>query len=595
MNLVRRFGGRVGRQYAATVLTATVVAALACSPGDKGTGPVLPPTPTPNPTITKAAFLADVNVRTGKITIRAPEVTVTGLSNGRLTSSRGFNASVEAPDWSLVGGDVIDVTSSNFFASTVGQFTPGKVRVTFDVNLTNKLNGVELIGPTIFPTPPAGSTGILLFPYAITVATTSGGTSTGGQGNDVIVVLPSYGLVAPSTDWNGAPHNFFNDTGCPSGATPSDCFRYEEYAAPLSPGATSSASGVGFDIDPTVGQFTAALIVAADLHNAGATPTGTIAGSVTSPQLGALNNVTVSATGGFSGTTNGSGAYSIANVNIGPRTVSLSNLPSGCTDPGSQSTTVTNGATSTVNFTVTCPVPTGSVTGTISFTGASPSPTGITVTVTPTGGSALAGVNPNAGGVYTRTNVPVGSGSGSVALSTLPAGCSNPGAGSYSGLTSGGSATVNFTVACTPPPAGYQYTGSAIDNGATVTISFSINMSTFDDPAVTGPENIGVIDGQFTYNSTRLSAPVCISVAGSALQVAASNISTPGTVIFTAVNSTSAAAGQGTNGVISCTFTDAGGAAFTTSTTVFVASDFLGNLDYLAPTNHVLVTDANVP
>ena len=47
-----------------------------------------------------------------------------------------------------------------------------------------------------------------------------------------------------------------------------------------------------------------------------------------------------------------------------------------------------------------------------------------------------------------------------------------------------------------------------MDNGATVTITFSINMSTFDDPAITGPENIGVIDGSFTYNSTRLTSPV---------------------------------------------------------------------------------------
>ena len=227
MNLVRRLGGRVGRRCVATALSATVVAALACNPGDKGTGPVLPPTPTPNPQITKAAFLADVNVRTGKVTIKAPEVTVNGLSAGAFTGPKGLNASVEAPDMSLVGGDVVDVTSSNFFASTVGQFQPGKVRVTFDVNLTNKLNGrANCIGPTVFPTPPAGTTGPLMFPYDITVAITSGGTSTGGQGNDVIVVLPSYGLVAPSTDWDGAPHNFFNDTGCPSGGTtPSDCFR----------------------------------------------------------------------------------------------------------------------------------------------------------------------------------------------------------------------------------------------------------------------------------------------------------------------------------------------------------------------------------
>src|SRR5262245_44638583 len=590
MNLVRRFGGRAGRRCVATVLSATVVAAIACNSGDKGTGPVLPPSPTPNPSITKAAFLADVNVRTGKITIKAPEVTVNTLSGGAFKGPKGINASLEAPDMSLVGGDVVDVTSSNFFASTVGQFLPGKVRVTFDVNLTNKLTGVELLGPTVFPDPPAGTTGPLLFPYAITVATTSGGTSTGGQGNDVIVVLPSYGLVAPSSDWDGAPHNFFNDTGCPSGGTtPSDCFPYEEYTAPISPGATTTSKSVGFDLDPTVGQFTVALIVAADLHNAGATPTGTIAGTVTSPHLGNLRGVTVNVTGGFTGTTGAAGDYSISSVNVGPRTVSLANLPAGCTTPAAQSTTVSNGATSTVNFTVTCPVPTGTVTGTISFTGASPSPTGISVVVTPTGGSALGAVNPTAGGVYTRSNVPVGTGAGSVALSNLPSGCSNPGAGSYTGLTSGGSKTVDFTVACTPPPAGYQYTGAAVDNGATVTITFSINMSTFDDPAITGPENIGVIDGQFTYNSSRLSAPVCVSVTGSALGVAASNVSTPGTVVFTAVNTTSAVAGQGTNGVIQCTFTDAGGAGFSTTSSLFVASDFLGNLDYLAPTNHIIV------
>ncbi|HEU5155173.1 MAG TPA: hypothetical protein VFU03_10615, partial [Gemmatimonadales bacterium] len=368
----------------------------------------------------------------------------------------------------------------------------------------------------------------------------------------------------------------------------------EEYPSPISPGATTPSRSVGFDIDPTVGQFTVALIIAADLHNAGATPTGTIAGTVSSPQLGALSGVTVNVTGGFTGTTGAAGDYSISGVNVGPRTVSLANLPSGCT-AGSQSTTVSNGATSTVDFSVTCPGPTGSVTGTISFTGASPSPTGISVVVTPTGGSALGAVNPNAGGVYTRNGVPVGTGAGSVALSNLPSGCSNPGPGSYTGLTNGGSKTVDFTVACTPPPAGYQYTGTAVDNGSTVTITFSINMSTFDDPAISGPENIGVIDGQFTYNAARLSAPVCGSVAGSGLSIPASNTTTPGTVVFTAINTTSAVAGQGTNGVIQCTFTDAGGAGFSTVTSIFVASDFLGNLDYLAPTNHVLITEANVP
>src|SRR5262249_39069940 len=146
-------------------------------------------------------------------------------------------------EMSLVGGDVVTLTSSNFVASAVGAFTPGKVRVTFNINVTNKLNGVQLIGPTVFPAAPAGTTGPLLFPYDIAVAVTSGGTATGGQGNDIIVTLPSYGLVAPSTDWDGAPHNFFNDTGCPAGSN--DCYRWEEFPGPIFPGSTTIAKSVG--------------------------------------------------------------------------------------------------------------------------------------------------------------------------------------------------------------------------------------------------------------------------------------------------------------------------------------------------------------
>lgn len=214
--------------------------------------------------------------------------------------------------------------------------------------------------------------------------------------------------------------------------------------------------------------------------------------------------------------------------------------------------------------------------------------------MTPTGGSAQPAVSPSAAGFYTRSAVPVLSGAGAVALSSLPSGCTAPPAGSYSGLTNGGTATVNFTVACTPPPQGYQYIGTAVDLGATVTISFSINMSTFDDPAIAGPENIGVIDGAFTYPTSRLTIQSCGAVAGSALSPT-SNTSTAGTVTFTSVNSTSAVAGQGNVGVITCTFTDNGAAGFTTGTTLFLASDFLGVRDYLAPVNRVIVTNATLP
>lgn len=590
MQLVRRFGGQVRRAFPATMLTAAMIVASACGTDqNSGAGPTLPGNPPPNPTITRAAFLADVNARTGEVKIRPPELVGT---QGGLIRANDEGTSVEL---SLVGGDVVTLTSSNFVASAVGAFTPGKVRVTFDINVTNKLNGVQLVGPTVFPAPPAGTTGPLLFPFDIAVAVTSGGTATGGQGNDIIITLPSYGLVAPSTDWNGAPHNFFNDVGCV--ATSNDCFRWEEYPGPIFPGSTTVARGVGFDIDPTVGQFTARLLVAADLQNSGAAPTGTIAGTVTSPQLGTLNGVTVTATSGITSlpaTTAGAGAYSIASVPTGPAGVAItSGLPAGCTAPAAQNTTVANGATSTVNFTVTCPVPVGSVTGTITFTGSTPSATGISVVVTPTGGAAQTAVNPDAGGVYTRSGVPVGTGAGAVALSNLPSGCTNPGAGSYSGLVAGGTATVNFTVACTPAPVGFQYTGTAVDNGATVTISFAINMASFDLPSHAGAEQIGVIDGTFTYPTARLGSPSCSYPAGSALSSPVPpSVSNPGTVIFSAFN-TNAAAGFGTTPVITCTFSDLGGAtAIATTTNLSVASDSNGELDYLP---NIIVSEATAP
>jgi hypothetical protein len=594
---LRRFGGQARRVPLASCLAVVALVASACSSDKPGTGPVIPGNPPHNPEVTRAAFLAAVNLRDRTVTITPPSITT---ANGQHLRTEGDHAGAN----SLVGGDVVTLTTSNFHASAVGAFTPGKVRVTFDINVTNKLTGVQLIGPTVFPAPPAGTTGPLLFPYDIAVAVTSGGSATGGQGNDVIITLPSYGVVAPSTDWDGAPHNFFNDTGCPAGAN--DCYRYEEYAGPITPGSTTTAKTVGFDIDPTVGQFTARLIIAADLQNSGPAPVGTIAGSVSSPALGNLNGVTVSATAGvttLTGTTAGAGAYSIANVPTGPASVAITaGLPAGCTNPGPQSTTVTNGATSTVNFTVTCPTPSGTVNGQITFTGATPSPTGISVVVTPTGGAAQPAVNPNAGGQYSRSNVPVGTGAGSVALSNLPSGCTNPGPGSYTGLTSGGTQTVNFTIACTPPPAGYNFSQSfsAVTGGAT-TLTFSIDMSTFNDPAVNGanPDDISVIQGSFTYNASRLTLVSCSAVAGQGLNSSTFNTSTAGTVGFLSLTTGSTLL-TGLQNVGQCTFNVVGSpvAGAHTATTLIIASS--GNFDdYLTTgpggTSRVIFNEATLP
>src|SRR5262249_3402852 len=162
------------------------------------------------------------------------------------------------------GGDAVRLIPSNFQASAVGAFIPGKVRVTFDVTIENKLTGINLITPT-WPTPPAQ--GVMLIPLEQVVTTTPGGT-TGGDGNEILVELASYGQVTASVDWDGtgtagsgAPFNFFNDADC-SQATSNDCFRWRAFVSPvLSSPATSESHKIGFDLDPTVGQFRARMIV----------------------------------------------------------------------------------------------------------------------------------------------------------------------------------------------------------------------------------------------------------------------------------------------------------------------------------------------
>ncbi|MFN0179474.1 MAG: hypothetical protein ACKVZ0_11805 [Gemmatimonadales bacterium] len=533
--------------HATTFLVAMATLGTAACSG-LGDSFVEPPTipderPPVNPQLKAAAFIFDVNTRTGKVKVTAPGRTIDGLAPG-------FSPSV-TPEFSLLGGDVIDVATSSFASSLVGApcaggvaGQPGKVCVTFDVSLTNKLNGVQLVGPTVFPIPPAGTTGVLLFPFDLTVTTTSGSSTTGGQGNDVLVELPSFGQVDANTVWNGAAHNFFNDTGCAAGSN--DCFRWEEYGAPVSPGATTLSQSVGFYVDPTVGNFRARLLVAADLQNAsGGTPTGSIAGTVTSPQSGALTGVTVNvAPGGFSGTTGAGGSYSIASVTTGPRTVSLTGLPSGCTAPAPQTVTVTNGGTATANFTVTCAVPTGTVSGTVSSSlGGGIS--GATVTVTPGGSATTSG-----SGAYSVGNVPVGS--GTVAVSGLPTNCTAPASQAYSISTAGQVVTVNFTATCTPA-APNQLTGAWTISGSTATLELRVNVTS---------GNVGSLQFDLNGNSSRLTYSAN-SAAGAPAFPNFFATNPPAAIVSVGALTTAAAGLSGNQGIIRLDFTIGAGAAAT--------------------------------
>ena len=186
--------------------------------------------------------------------------TVTPVSTGVL----GRSASVQTvadrlrPSFALLGTNELGVATENFTRSATGAFTPRQQRVRFDVSLTNKLAGAAFVTPT-FPEPPAGQTSLLLIPFAISQVVGSG---------DVVV----------STDWDGdgtagsgAPHSFFNDIECsPTRKTGpvSDCYRWEGFASPLDPGATSAVKRVGFDVAPSVQSFVVEMVLAADLEDA---------------------------------------------------------------------------------------------------------------------------------------------------------------------------------------------------------------------------------------------------------------------------------------------------------------------------------------
>lgn len=582
----------VGRRLVSLASVATLFAFAACSTdAPVGATPQLPTNPVVPPQYRGAAFIMDVSALKKSIKITAPTSTIGKSSSLSGESSSAFASS--GPDLSLLGGDVIDLTATNYVAGAVGASVPGKVLVTFDLTINNKLSGIQLVTPT-FPTPPAGVTGLQLFPFEISVTTTAGGVTT--VGNEVIVTSPRFGAVIPSNDWTGAPHNFFNDVGC--APTANDCFRYESFGT-IAPLGASTSQSVGFLIDPTVGDFRVKMIVAADL-NATTTPTpGTIAGSVTSPQLGALNNVTVSVSGGFSGTSGATGAYSIANVATGSRTVSVSNLPSGCTAPAAQNVTVVSAATNTVNFTVNCSVPTGSIGGTItSSLGGGLS--GVQVTITPTGGSALPAAATSAAGVYSVASVPTVPATGAITLANLPANCTNPGATAYSGMTTGG-LTSNFVVTCTAAAVTYPFsaTWGAITNtgptGRQVQLTFAIDMGAAPGrPDVDGAnaDPLAGISYSAAYNGTILSyTSRTLLSPGGELDLGVVNQTSGGTAgaqANVAIGSTSGQVLTGNNPIIRLTFNIATGASGTI-TPVIVITEALATTGLINVTSSVAV------
>jgi hypothetical protein len=147
----------------------------------------------------------------------------------------------------LLGLGVIELQLSDFTAGAIGAVVPGKIAVSLDVRVRNLLASQRLSTPTS-PMPPAGVSGVQLFPFSITVLTTSTGE----------------GTVTTGARWDGAPHNFFNDHGCSAGA--SDCFVYEPFPV-IAPLTVSPPRTIDFLVDPSVQDFRVTFLLAADLQS----------------------------------------------------------------------------------------------------------------------------------------------------------------------------------------------------------------------------------------------------------------------------------------------------------------------------------------
>ncbi len=189
----------------------------------------------------RRAFVLDVHLRSGRIAVSPNGVPVQAVpALPRSASSPAIAA------FSLLGAGVVDLLTSNYSAGAVGAVSPGKIAVSFDLRVRNLLSAERLVTPT-FPSPPVGATGVQLLPFSITVLTTSTGT----------------GQVIVGPQWDGAPHNFFNDTGCTQ--LPTDCLPYEPFP-PIGPLMTSAPRTIDFLVDPSVQDFRVTLLLAADVQ-----------------------------------------------------------------------------------------------------------------------------------------------------------------------------------------------------------------------------------------------------------------------------------------------------------------------------------------
>lgn len=235
-----------------------------------------------------------------------------------------------------------------------------------------------------------------------------------------VTVTASPGGQSAVTDANGA----YLVTGVPAGSVtlalgnlPAGCSDPGARAVALASGATATADfsvACTGDAAPTIG------------------------GSVSSDRGDPLASITVTASpGGQTAVTGADGRYEVA-ISAVTVTLTLSNLPDGCLDPGSRTINGFGGVVSS-DFSVPCPGVDGATIRGSVLTDRDDPLAGVTVTSSPGGQTTVTGADGQYAIVVSAATV-------TLTLANLPAGCLDPGPRTISGF--GGAVNPDFTVPC---------------------------------------------------------------------------------------------------------------------------------------------------